>query len=62
MLSPLAACAAWVATNYSSMLVAEAYVLGAVQSSQPVQLGFFTCEQAAEVEAMAAQSDRFWKT
>ena len=47
--------AAWVAANYSGILAAEEYVLEAVQSGQPAKLAFFTQEQAAEVEAMAAQ-------
>lgn len=47
--------AAWFATNYSGILAAEEYVLEAVQSRQPATLAFFTPEQAAAVEAMAAQ-------
>jgi len=46
---------AWVAANYSGILAAEEYVLKAAQSGKPVKFGFFTAEQAAEVEAMAAQ-------
>jgi len=46
---------AWVAANYSGILAAEEYVLKAAQSGKPVKFGFFTTEQAAEVEAMAAQ-------
>ena len=46
---------AWVAANYAGILAAEDYVLQAAQSGQPVKLAFFTAEQAAEVEAMAAQ-------
>jgi gluconate 2-dehydrogenase gamma chain len=47
--------AGWVAANYSSILEAESYVQQAARSGQPVRLAFFTPEQAAEVEAMAAQ-------
>jgi Gluconate 2-dehydrogenase subunit 3 len=47
--------AAWVTANYSGILAAEDYVLQAAQSGQPAKLAFFTAEQAAEVEAMAAQ-------
>ena len=46
---------AWVAANYSGIMAAEKYVLKAAQSGQPAKFGFFTPEQAAEVEAMAAQ-------
>ena len=46
---------AWVAANYSGILAAENYVLKAAQSGQPMKFGFFTPEQAVEVEAMAAQ-------
>ena len=46
---------AWVAANYSGILAAENYVLRAAQSGQPMKLGFFTPDQAVEVEAMAAQ-------
>lgn len=47
--------AAWVTANYAGILAAEDYVLQAAQAGQPVKLAFFTPEQAAEVEAMAAQ-------
>lgn len=46
---------AWVAANYSGILSAERYVLKAAQSGQPMKLQFFTPDQAAEVEAIAAQ-------
>ena len=45
---------AWVAANYSGILAAERYVLKAAQSGRPMKFGFFTPEQAIEVEAMAA--------
>ena len=47
--------AAWFATNYAGILEAEAYVEQAARSGQPVKFAFFSPEQAAEVEAMAAQ-------
>lgn len=47
--------AAWVATHYSSILAAEEYVQQAARSGQPATFAFFTAEQAAEIEAMAAQ-------
>ena len=47
--------AAWVATHYSGILAAEEYVQQAARSGQPATLSFFTAEQAAEIEAMAAQ-------
>ena len=47
--------AAWVAANYSGIVEAEAFARQAATSGQPVKLQFFTAEQAAEVEAMAAQ-------
>ena len=46
---------AWVAANYSGILAAEDYVLKAAQSGKPMKLGFFTPDQAVEIEAMAAQ-------
>jgi len=47
--------AAWFAANYAGVLATHEYVLEAAQSGQPVKFAFFTPEQAAEVEAMAAQ-------
>src|SRR5262245_12035436 len=47
--------AAWVAANYSGILEAEEFVQQAARGGQPAKLQFFTPEQAAEVEAMAAQ-------
>jgi gluconate 2-dehydrogenase gamma chain len=47
--------AAWVAANMAGILAAEDYVVHAAQSGQPAKLQFFTPDQAAEVEAMAAQ-------
>ena len=46
--------AAWVTANYAGILAAEEYVLQAAQSNA-VKFQFFTPEQAAEIEAMAAQ-------
>ena len=46
---------AWVAANYSGIVAAEDYVLQAAQSGKPVSFQFFTPDQAAEIEAMAAQ-------
>jgi gluconate 2-dehydrogenase gamma chain len=47
--------AAWIAANYASIAAAQEYVRSAGGSGQSAQFAFFTPEQAAEVEAMAAQ-------
>src|SRR5712691_1935473 len=47
--------AAWVAAHYSGIVEAAEYVEQAARSGQPTKFEFFTPEQAAEVEAMAAQ-------
>lgn len=47
--------AAWMAANYASILDAGEFALHAQQTGQPVRFTFFTTEQAAIVEAMAAQ-------
>jgi gluconate 2-dehydrogenase gamma chain len=47
--------AAWVAANYTGIMAAEAYVQQAARSGKPAAFAFFTPEQAADVEAMAAQ-------
>ncbi len=47
--------AAWVAANYSGIVEAEDFVQQAARNGQPAKLQFFTADQAAEVEAMAAQ-------
>lgn len=47
--------AAWVAAHYSGIVEAAEYVEQAARSGQPAKFAFFTPEQAAEVEAMAAQ-------
>ena len=47
--------AAWVAANYAGIVEAEAYVQQAAASGRAVPLLFFTQDQAAEIEAMAAQ-------
>jgi len=46
---------AWVAANYSGIMAAESYVLKAAQAGKPASFQFFTPDQAAEIEAMAAQ-------
>lgn len=45
--------AAWVAANYAGILEAQDYVLAA--QSAPANFGFFTAEQAVEIEAITAQ-------
>ena len=45
----------WVAANYAAILATQEYVVEASQLGQPIKFAFFTPEQAAEVEAMAAQ-------
>ena len=47
--------AAWVAANLADIEAAEAYVQQAVRSGRPAAFAFFTAEQAAEIDAMAAQ-------
>lgn len=47
--------AAWVATNFAGIEAAEAYVEQAARAGRPATFAFFTPDQAAEVEAMAAQ-------
>jgi gluconate 2-dehydrogenase gamma chain len=47
--------AAWVTSNYSGILAAEAFVMEAAQSGQPTTFAFFTPEQAVEIDAMTAQ-------
>jgi gluconate 2-dehydrogenase gamma chain len=44
--------AAWIAANYHDILSAQEH---ASKGSEPPKLGFFTADQAAEVEAMADQ-------
>src|SRR5574342_163674 len=46
---------AWVAANYAGIMEAQAFVQQQAASGQPIKYAFFTPEQAAEVEAMAAQ-------
>ena len=46
---------AWVAANYSGILAAEKYVLKAAQAGKAATFQFFSPDQAAEIEAMAAQ-------
>ena len=47
--------AAWVAANYPGILAAQEHVQKSAKAGQTPHLGFFTAEQAPEVEAMAAQ-------
>jgi hypothetical protein len=47
--------AAWVATNYSGIVEAAEFAQQAARSGQPAKFAFFTPEQAAEIDAMAAQ-------
>jgi len=47
--------AAWVAANYHGILAAQEYVGQATRAGQSPRLTFFTADQAAEVDAMAAQ-------
>jgi gluconate 2-dehydrogenase gamma chain len=47
--------AAWVAANLAGIEAAEAHVQQAVRSGRPAAFAFFTAEQAAEIDAMAAQ-------
>jgi gluconate 2-dehydrogenase gamma chain len=46
---------AWMLANYPAILAAEEYVLASARADQQVRFAFFSPEQAAEVEAMAAQ-------
>ncbi len=47
--------AAWLAEHLSEVLAAQEHAHHAAQSQAPSKLEFFTPEQAAEVEALAAQ-------
>jgi gluconate 2-dehydrogenase gamma chain len=47
--------AAWIAANYSAIAAAQEFARAAAASGQPAAFAFFTPEQAAEVEAMAAE-------
>ncbi len=47
--------AAWLAANWQAIVEAQEFVRTAAASGQPHQFAFFTPEQAAEVEAMAAE-------
>jgi len=46
---------AWIALHWPAILAAQQHAYEAVSSGQPVQLQFLSAEQAAEIEAMAAQ-------
>ena len=46
---------AWIAANWSGILAAQEHAQRAVGSAQPGKFEFFTVEQAAEIEAVAAQ-------
>ena len=47
--------AAWVAANYAGILEADAFAQQAAKWVTTPRLGFFTEEQAAEIDAMASQ-------
>lgn len=46
---------AWLASNWPGILAAQEHAQHVAQSGQPGKLGFFSAEQAAEIESMAAQ-------
>lgn len=46
---------AWVAANYTGIIEAEAFAQQATKWTTTPRLGFFTEEQAAEIDAMASQ-------
>ncbi len=46
---------AWVAANFAGIFAVADSVLEAAQSGKPINLQFFTPDQAAEIEAMASQ-------
>ena len=46
---------AWLAANWSGILEAQEHARQVAKSGQAEKLGFFSAEQAAEVESMAAQ-------
>jgi hypothetical protein len=47
--------AAWVATHYAAIIDAAEYAEQTARSGQAARFAFFTPDQAAEIEAMAAQ-------
>jgi gluconate 2-dehydrogenase gamma chain len=47
--------AAWIAANYPGILAAQEHIHRSEKAGQLPRLAFFTNEQAAEIEAMAAQ-------
>lgn len=47
--------AAWLQANWPAIVAAQEHAHRAAQSATPVKFGFFTPEQAAEIEAIAAQ-------
>ena len=47
--------AAWITANFSGILAAQEHARKAAESGELPRLAFFTAEQAAEIEAMAAQ-------
>jgi hypothetical protein len=47
--------AAWITANYAGIIEADAFVQQAARSGRPMTFAFFTPEQAAEIETMAAQ-------
>jgi gluconate 2-dehydrogenase gamma chain len=46
---------AWIASNWSAILLAQEHAQRAVASGSPGKFEFFSAEQAAEVESVAAQ-------
>jgi hypothetical protein len=46
---------AWVASRWAGILAAQEHVQKAAASGQPAAFGFFSPEQAVEIEAVAAQ-------
>ena len=46
---------AWLTANWSGILEAQEHARATAQSGKPGKLGFFTPEQAIEIESMAAQ-------
>src|SRR5882724_13649540 len=47
--------AAWITANFSGILAAQEHARKAAASGELPRLAFFTAEQGAEIEAMAAQ-------
>jgi len=45
----------WLATHWPSILAAQEHAHSVAESGRPAAFGFFSAEQAAEIESMAAQ-------